>query len=69
MTLYHFVCVLGNNVPDPNDGDDEMEASEVPSQGGELHVLNSVVIEYCISLVPLTTFTRKSMFFIIMHSI
>ena len=75
MTLYHFVCVLDNNVPDPNDGDDEMEASgtsEMPSQGGDLHVLNSVVIEYCISpfiIVPLTTITRKSVFFIIMHSI
>ena len=34
-----YGIVVGNNVPDPNDTDDEMEAggtSGVPSQGGDL---------------------------------
>ena len=61
----------GNNVPDPSDTDDEMEASgtsEVPSQGGNLHVLN-FYCEYCVSTFSNGTLTifinlpEKSAFF------
>ena len=40
---------LGNNIPDPSDSDSKMEASEtseIPSQGGELHVLNTIFYEF-----------------------